>query len=37
MFLHDVFSPEFIKLDLEAEDKDEAFEELVDHFCQDER
>jgi PTS system fructose-specific IIC component/PTS system nitrogen regulatory IIA component len=34
MFLHEVFSPEFIKLDLEAEDKDEAFEELVDHFCQ---
>jgi PTS system fructose-specific IIC component/PTS system nitrogen regulatory IIA component len=34
MFLHDVFSPEFIKVDLEAEDKDEAFEELVDHFCQ---
>ncbi|MDR1586329.1 MAG: PTS sugar transporter subunit IIA [Treponema sp.] len=34
MFLHDVFPPEFIKVDLEAEDKDEAFEELVDHFCQ---
>jgi PTS system fructose-specific IIC component/PTS system nitrogen regulatory IIA component len=34
MFLHDVFLPEFIKVDLEAEDKDEAFEELVDHFCQ---
>ena len=33
MFLHDVFSPEFIKIDMEAEDKDEAFEELVDHFC----
>jgi PTS system fructose-specific IIC component/PTS system nitrogen regulatory IIA component len=37
MFLHSVFSPEFIKLDLEAEDKDEAFEELVDHFCQAEK
>jgi PTS system fructose-specific IIC component/PTS system nitrogen regulatory IIA component len=37
MFLHEVFSPEFIKLDLEAEDKEEAFEELVDHFCQTER
>jgi PTS system fructose-specific IIC component/PTS system nitrogen regulatory IIA component len=34
MFLHDVFQPEFIKVDLEAEDKDEAFEELADHFCQ---
>ncbi|MDR1252971.1 MAG: PTS sugar transporter subunit IIA [Treponema sp.] len=34
MFLHEVFSPEFIKLDIEAEDKDEAFEELVDYFCQ---
>jgi PTS system fructose-specific IIC component/PTS system nitrogen regulatory IIA component len=34
MFLHDVFPPEFIKVDLEAEEKDEAFEELVDHFCQ---
>ena len=37
MFLHDVFPPEFIKVDLEAEDKDEAFEELVDYFCQAER
>jgi len=34
MFLRDVFSPQFIKVNLEAEDKDEAFEELVDHFCQ---
>ena len=33
MFLHDVFPPEFIKVDMEAEDKDEAFEELVNHFC----
>ncbi|MDR0997701.1 MAG: PTS sugar transporter subunit IIA [Treponema sp.] len=37
MFLHDVFSARFIKVDLEAEDKDEAFEEMVDHFCQAER
>lgn len=34
MFVHDVFSPEFIKIDLEAEDKDEVFEELADYFCQ---
>ncbi|MDR2111286.1 MAG: PTS sugar transporter subunit IIA [Spirochaetaceae bacterium] len=34
MFLYEVFSPEFIKVGLEAEDKDEVFEELVDHFCQ---
>lgn len=34
MFLHDIFQPEFIKVNLEAEDKDEAFEELVDHYCQ---
>jgi PTS system fructose-specific IIC component/PTS system nitrogen regulatory IIA component len=34
MFLHDVFLPDFIKINLEAEDKDEAFEELTDHFCQ---
>jgi PTS system fructose-specific IIC component/PTS system nitrogen regulatory IIA component len=34
MFLCDVFGPELIKVNLEAEDKDEAFEEMVDHFCQ---
>jgi PTS system fructose-specific IIC component/PTS system nitrogen regulatory IIA component len=34
MFLYNLFPPEFIKVDLEAEDKDEAFEELVDYFCQ---
>ena len=34
MFLQDVFQPEFIKIEIEAEDKDEVFEELVDHFCQ---
>jgi PTS system fructose-specific IIC component/PTS system nitrogen regulatory IIA component len=34
MFVQEVFRPEYIKIDLEAEDKDEAFEELVDYFCQ---
>jgi PTS system fructose-specific IIC component/PTS system nitrogen regulatory IIA component len=34
MFLYEVFRPELIKVDLEAADKDEAFEELVDCFCQ---
>jgi PTS system fructose-specific IIC component/PTS system nitrogen regulatory IIA component len=34
MFLQDVFHPEFIKVNLEAVDKDEAFEELADYFCQ---
>jgi PTS system fructose-specific IIC component/PTS system nitrogen regulatory IIA component len=34
MILQDILPPEFIKVDLEAEDKDEAFEELVDFFCQ---
>jgi PTS system fructose-specific IIC component/PTS system nitrogen regulatory IIA component len=34
MFLYELFSPEFIQVNLEAEDKEEAFEELVDHFCQ---
>jgi PTS system fructose-specific IIC component/PTS system nitrogen regulatory IIA component len=34
MFLQDVFHPEFIKVNMEAEDKDEAFEELADYFCQ---
>jgi PTS system fructose-specific IIC component/PTS system nitrogen regulatory IIA component len=33
MILQDVLLPEFIKVGMEAEDKDEAFEELVDHFC----
>jgi PTS system fructose-specific IIC component/PTS system nitrogen regulatory IIA component len=37
MFLHDVFSARFIKVDLEAVDKEEAFEEMVDHFCQAEK
>jgi PTS system fructose-specific IIC component/PTS system nitrogen regulatory IIA component len=34
MFLYEVFPPDLIKIGLEAEDKDEVFEELVDHFCQ---
>jgi PTS system fructose-specific IIC component/PTS system nitrogen regulatory IIA component len=34
VFLNEIYKPEFIKIGLEAEDKDEAFEELVDHFCQ---
>jgi PTS system fructose-specific IIC component/PTS system nitrogen regulatory IIA component len=34
MFLCDVFGPELIKVNLEAEDKDEAFEEMVDYYCQ---
>ncbi|MDR2662732.1 MAG: PTS sugar transporter subunit IIA [Treponema sp.] len=34
MLLSGLFEPEFIKIGLEAEDKDEAFEELADVFCQ---
>ena len=34
MFLYDVFPAELIEIDLEADDKDEAFEDLVDKFCQ---
>ena len=34
MFLYDVFLPEFIKIELESDNKDEVFEELVDRFCQ---
>ena len=37
MFLHEVFSPALIKIALEAEDKDEVFEELVDLFCQNQK
>jgi PTS system fructose-specific IIC component/PTS system nitrogen regulatory IIA component len=33
MFLNEIFRPEFIKVGLEAEDKEEAFEELADLFC----
>ena len=34
MFLQKIFPLECIKVNLEAEDKDEAFEELVDLLCQ---
>jgi len=34
MIVSDLFEPEFIKIGLEAEDKDEAFEELAETFCQ---
>jgi PTS system fructose-specific IIC component/PTS system nitrogen regulatory IIA component len=34
MILQDVLLPEFIKINMEAEDKEEAFEELVDYYCQ---
>ena len=34
MILQDVLLPEFIKVGIEAEDKDEAFEELVAYYCQ---
>ena len=37
MLLYEVFPPELIKIGLEAEDKDEVFEELVDQFCQAEK
>jgi PTS system fructose-specific IIC component/PTS system nitrogen regulatory IIA component len=33
MFLYEVFPPELIKINLEADDKDEVFEEMVDVFC----
>jgi len=34
MILQEVLLPEFIKINMESEDKDEAFEELVDYYCQ---
>jgi PTS system fructose-specific IIC component/PTS system nitrogen regulatory IIA component len=34
MFLYDIFSPEFVKLDMDAVDKEDAFEELIDQLCQ---
>ena len=34
MFLYETFPPELMKIGLEAEDKDEVFEEMVDKFCQ---
>jgi PTS system fructose-specific IIC component/PTS system nitrogen regulatory IIA component len=33
MLLSEVFLPEFIIPDIESEDKDEVFEEMVSHFC----
>ncbi|MDR2448055.1 MAG: PTS sugar transporter subunit IIA [Treponema sp.] len=33
MLLSEVFTKDLIKVNLEAEDKDEAFEELVEFFC----
>ncbi|MDR2510697.1 MAG: PTS sugar transporter subunit IIA [Spirochaetaceae bacterium] len=33
MLLSEVFLPQFIIEDLRAEDKEEVFEEMVDHFC----
>ncbi|MDR0526054.1 MAG: PTS sugar transporter subunit IIA [Spirochaetaceae bacterium] len=34
MFLYEIFPPELIKVDLQAVNKDEVFEEMVDRFCQ---
>ena len=34
MFLYEIIPPELIKIGLESEEKDEAFEEMVDLFCQ---
>ena len=34
MFLYELFPPELIKIGLDADDKDEVFEEMVDQFCQ---
>ena len=34
MLVHEVFPPELILIGLEADDKDELFEEMVDKFCQ---
>jgi nitrogen PTS system EIIA component len=33
MNLHDILSPALIKVNLKAEDKNEAFKELVNHYC----
>jgi nitrogen PTS system EIIA component len=33
MILQEALLPEFIKINMESEDKDEAFEELVDFYC----
>jgi len=34
MTLQDLLLPQFILVDMEAEDKDEAFKELTAHYCQ---
>jgi PTS system fructose-specific IIC component/PTS system nitrogen regulatory IIA component len=34
MFLYETFPPERIIVELQAEDKDEVFEEMADKFCQ---
>jgi len=34
MFLYEMFPPKCIKIGLEAEDKDEVFEEMTNLFCQ---
>lgn len=34
MILQNIFLPEFIKIDMESEDRDKAFEELVAWYCQ---
>ncbi|MDR0410551.1 MAG: PTS sugar transporter subunit IIA [Treponema sp.] len=33
MLLNETFPPDLIKIDLDADDKEEAFEELIDVFC----
>ena len=37
MLLYDVFIPELIKIGLDSDNKNEVFEELVDHFCQNQK
>jgi PTS system fructose-specific IIC component/PTS system nitrogen regulatory IIA component len=34
MILQDVLLPEFIKVDIEAEEKDDAFVEMINFYCQ---
>jgi PTS system fructose-specific IIC component/PTS system nitrogen regulatory IIA component len=34
MILQDIFLPEFIKVDLDSEEKDDAFIEMVNFYCQ---
>ena len=37
MKLQDVLLPEFIKVDIEAQEKNKAFEEMINWFCQAEK